>query len=311
MPARIRKSEFENFSWVYVNEPDHERVDQLKKRFALRETSIEDTLSASQRTKIEAFPDYIYAVLVFLEYNRNQREIKPIKVNVFISKKFLITVVHGQLKVLNDFFRIFEENEEVRKNFNHKSPERLLYEILKKLYFESMPVIDHIIADCDGVEKKIFSRKEKKMISEILFIRRNITDFRKIMQGHKDIVKKLIHYLQESNLFTLQKSDPSLSDLIDNAKEIWNNLDNLKERIEALQQTNESQISFRLSDIMKLLTVISVITFPITLIASIFGMNTLNAMPFIDSPFGFWRVIIVIFIIVGSMLVFFKYKKWL
>jgi magnesium transporter len=99
--------------------------------------------------------------------------------------------------------------------------------------------------------------------------------------------------------------------LLDQAKEIWDTLENLKETIEALQQTNESQISFQLSDIMKTLTIISVITFPLTLIATVFGMNTVISMPLTRSPFGFWYVLGIMFVLMLTMLLIFKKKGWL
>ena len=146
------------------------------------------------------------------------------------------------------------------------------------------------------------------MVSEILIIRRNITDFRKIMQVHKNVIKKAITYFKQSPYFVMKKTDAYFESLVDYSKEIWDTLDNLKERIEALQQTNESQISFQLSDIMRVLTIISVITFPITLIAAIFGMNTIHAMPFVNSPLGFWYIIAIMISVASAMLIIFKKK---
>ena len=84
------------------------------------------------------------------------------------------------------------------------------------------------------------------------------------MQVHKNVLQKLIKTLKENPLYVMKKTDIYFESLIDHTKEIWDTLDNLKERIEALQETNESQISLKLSHIMKTLTIISVITFPIT-----------------------------------------------
>ena len=172
-------------------------------------------------------------------------------------------------------------------------------------------MVDHLDDDCDNIEKAIFSGREKHMVSEILVIRRNITDFRKIMQVHKNVLKKTIYNFKESPLYVMKKTDAYFESLVDYAKEIWDMLENLKERIEALQQTNESQISFKLSDIMRILTTISVITFPVTLVATIFGMNTIHAMPFVDHPLGFWYVIGVMILMIVGMLTIFKKKGWL
>ena len=99
--------------------------------------------------------------------------------------------------------------------------------------------------------------------------------------------------------------------LIEHIKTIWENLENYKEIVEILNNTNESLYNDQISNIMKTLTIFSVIVFPLTLLAAIFGMNTTNGMPFVDSPHGFW--VIIVMMIFGSlgMLYIFEKKKWL
>lgn len=130
------------------------------------------------------------------------------------------------------------------------------------------------------------------------------------MQPHKNVLKRLIISLKENPDFAIQKNDIYLDNLIDYTKETWDALENYKERIEALQETNESLISFKLNDIMKILTIISVITFPITLIAAIFGMNT-PGIPFTQYRYGFWIVLGIMLSIAACMLGHFKRKDWM
>ena len=99
--------------------------------------------------------------------------------------------------------------------------------------------------------------------------------------------------------------------MIDKTKNIWDILNSQKEMIEALEDTNTSLVSFKLNDIMRTLTLFSVIVFPLTLLAAIFGMNTVNSMPFMDSPYGFWNIIGIMLLGSVFMFAFFKKKKWL
>lgn len=309
--ATTQKVQFPNFSWINITSPTEKDIRQLGEKYGFHPLDLADCLSLSYRSKIDVYSKYTFITLLFPVYNRETREILPTELNFFISKDYIISVSHGELKVFNDFFNLFQVSSDLRQKYPEKSPEKLLYEILNKLYLYNLPMIDHLSADCDNIEKAIFSGKEKIMISEILLIRRNITDFRKVMQVHRNVMKKLIHSLKESPLYIIKKTDAYFESLVDYTKEIWDMLDNLKERIEAIQDTNESQISFRLSDIMRILTIISVITFPITLLATIFGMNTIKAMPFIDHPFGFWYVIGIMILIIVGMLAVFKKKGWI
>ncbi|MDD5295233.1 MAG: CorA family divalent cation transporter, partial [Patescibacteria group bacterium] len=99
--------------------------------------------------------------------------------------------------------------------------------------------------------------------------------------------------------------------LVEHSKRIWEFLENQKDMIEALHATNESLLNYQISDIMKTLTIFSVIVFPLTLLAAIFGMNTMGGMPFAETKNGFW--IIIAIMLTGSlgMLAFFEKKKWL
>lgn len=306
-----QKVNFKNFSWLNFTKADEETVQYLQNNYKFHPLDLKDCLSETQRTKVDIYPDYLFLVVIFPKYKERTREIIPAEIDIFISKKYLITLAHEELQVFSELFNLFRVSDQLRKKYPDNSPERLLYEILNKLFLYCLPMIDHIILDCDNIEKEIFSGREKRMISEILAIRRNITDFRKIMQVHKNVLKKIILNLKENPQYVMKKTDVYFESLIDYTKEIWDTLENLKERIEALQQSNESQISFRLSDIMRILTIISVITFPLTLIATLFGMNVIGSMPFSNHPFGFWIIIGIIIIIITTMLTIFKKKRWL
>lgn len=308
--SAIKRTEFKQFDWINISQPDEEIAIFLSENFKFHHLNIQECLLTTTRSKVDIYQNYSYFVLLFPVYHRNSREIRPIKIDFFISRKYIITLAHGNLMVFSELFNVLHENSDSRENFKQGSPERLLYEILNRLFLYSYPMIDHVIVDCDNIQKEIFSRNEKKMVSEIHIIRRNVTDFRKIMQGHKNVLKKILFFFKESTLFAMKKSDVYFDNLIDQSKEIWDTLTNLKERIEALQETNESQISFKLSDTMRMLTIISVFTFPLTLTAAIFAIS-LPGMPLRENPYGFWIVIGIMFTIFLSMLAYFQKKKWL
>jgi len=309
--ATIQKVEFPNFTWLNIGNPTEQDIRQLGEKYKFHPLDLNDCLTLSHRSKIDIYQKYAFLVFLFPIYREVTREIAASELNFFIGKDYLISIHRGDLKVFTDFFDLFRLSSDLRQRYQDKSPEKLLYEILNKLFLYCFPMMDHLSDDCDNIEKAIFSGRERHMVSEILVIRRNITDFRRIMQVHKNVLKKAIYNFKENPIYVMKKTDLYFESLIDYAKEIWDMLENLKERIEALQQTNESQISFKLSDIMRILTLISVTTFPVTLLATIFGMNTINAMPFMGHPFGFWMVISLMVIIVLTMLTIFKRKDWL
>ena len=91
---------------------------------------------------------------------------------------------------------------------------------------------------------------------------------------------------------------------------VWNVLENHRELINSIEQTNNSLLSTKQNETMKILTIMAFITFPLSLIASIFGMNTLN-IPIIGNVYDFWIVIGVMLGVSLVMFIYFKYKKWI
>jgi len=250
----------------------------------------------------------VYFILTFPSYNKELREIESSEVDFFIGSKYLITISDGKTPTLRNLFNELNTNEYSREKYmmgNH--PVFLLYEVLHRLQNYTMPMLDHITQEIEDIEKRIFKGEEKKLVVEILHAKRNIVDFRRIMQAHKNIIKKLMH--TKDKFFMHSKIDIYFSNILDRTKDIWDILETLKENINAFQETNESLISYKLNDIMKTLTIISVIMMPANLVASIFGMNAKH-MPFIGMAYDFYILINIILILFILFAIYFRKKKW-
>ncbi len=300
----------QGISWVNIINPADKEIEYLKEKFGFHPLDLKDAYISkqAQRPQVSPRPDYVFLIFLFPVYNRETREIVPAEVDFFIGEDYLITLHDDKLFALTDFFRNCKNYEYYRDRYLSPGPIFLLYHILDRLFNNCLPMLDHIGEDNLNIEKQIFKGREREMVREILIIKRNIVNFRTIMQSHRTIIKRLMEI--EIPTFPIKEYKAHYEKLLTYTKDIWEILENHKETIDALQETNESSISFRLNDIMKTLTIISVIFLPLTLVASIFGMNV-HIMPFITHPQGFW-------IIMGSMLAmsiimlsYFKYKKWL
>ncbi len=307
----IREVQFNSFRWIDIVNFGQEEKDYLAKNFSFQPLDLDDCLSPTQRPKTEQYPGYIFLILLFPIYNRQTRQIFPSEVDFFLGKNYLITVHRNELSPIIDLFNVCQVDEDKRKECLSQGPAYLLHQLLNQFYQYCFPMLDHVSLDISRVKKDIFSGNERNMVTEILIIRQNIADFRKIMQVHKNTVQKFAGKKNgQSNQSITSKLQLYFDDLINLAKEIWDNLESFRESIETLQQTNESLISNRLNDIMKLLTMISVILLPITLIASVFGMNARN-MPIVGQVNDFWVIIGMSAGVVVLMLIYFKRKHWI
>jgi len=305
------KSKESTFTWINIVNAQKEEISYLRKKFNFNELDLRDTYSKniSQRPKFYERNNYAFLILQFPIYDRKTRKIEAEEIDFFIGPHFFITAHKNNLPPLVELIDYCFNDKFYLEQYLADGNAMLLYEIILKLQEYCYPIIDHLSLDIKQIEENIFEGKEREMVREILLIKRNILNFRQIMEAHKSVIQKLTkskyNYLQGKIMKDFY------FDLIEHSKNIWDNLNGLKEIIEAIEDTNSSLISFKLNDIMRVLTVFSVIVFPLTLLAAIFGMNTINSMPLVNHPYGFWIILILMLLGAFAMYLYFKKKKWI
>jgi magnesium transporter len=176
------------------------------------------------------------------------------------------------------------------------------------LFDSIFPILLHVNDDINLVDRKLFTKVSGRQITEeILRLKTNIVTFRRTMQGHRTVLERLLSYAgRELGIAGFQGYVNSLREF---TNEIWHMLESQKESINALHETNESLLTLRTNNVMRVLTIISVITFPLTLLATIFAIDT-PGNPFVNLPGGFWLVLVVMFFGAMGMFMIFKKKDW-
>lgn len=305
----ISKIKTKKLHWIHISKPNKDQLDHLRKEYDFHPLDLEDCLIKVQRPQISEYAHYVFFILTFPVYNKKSREMESGEIDFFVGPKYLITISDGSIHTLENFFDEVNTNDYSREKYMSAGHSAiLLYEVLHRLQNYTFPMLDHISQDIEYIEKRIFQHEEKKLVREILHIKRNIVDFRRIMQAHKNIIKKLIN--THTKFFPNSKMNVYFTNILDRTKDIWDILETQKENINAFQETNESLISYRLNDIMKTLTIISVIMIPANLVASIFGMNSRN-IPFIGKTYDFYIIMAIMLAMIFAFLLYFRKKQWL
>lgn len=299
-----------NFSWHIIDKPSKKQIDWIGKNFKFDKQDLIDSLPPMQRPKLIDHGDYIFMILLFPYYDKKTQQIEASEIDFFISQDSLVLIHNNDLKPIIDLQKECESSAMAKQIFLADGS-KLLYEILNRLLHYCFPMLTHINQDIDNIEDNILQVSEKRtdVVHEILRIKRNIVNFRKIMQAHKSVISKLIK--NSAKIFPPNYLHSYFTNLVNHTKDIWDFLENYKDTINALHETHESLLSHRLNQIIKTLTIFSVIVFPLTLMAAVFGMNTMNSMPFVNSPYDFWLVVAIMVVGIAGMLAFFKSKKWL
>jgi len=295
--------------WINITKQEENVLRSVQKRFKFFEQEIKESLPPFQRPKIVKRPEYYFMVLHFPVFDKKTRRLDFTEIDFFLNANSLITVHDNKLPVIENFFQECQKNSEIRDKFFKGTAVNLLFELLSRLLEAIFPILLHVNEDISSVDKKLFDRvPDRKMAEEILRLKTNIVTFRRTMQGHRTVLERLIMYSgRELDLVSYQGYINSLREF---TNEIWHMLESQKESINALHETNESVMSLRMNETMRTLTIISVITFPLTLVATLFSIQAKDT-PFINDPWGFWMILALILLGALLMAAVFKRKKWM
>ncbi|MCK4592693.1 magnesium transporter CorA family protein [Candidatus Parcubacteria bacterium] len=294
--------------WINIISPDNKDVEFLKKDFDICSTILKEYIPKIKRPKVETYKDYLFAVIHFPVFNRKTRKTISTELDIILFKDTLITNHNGLLPELKKVFKKCKSDETVKNYYLKNNAAEMVFKILDKLIDTRMPMLDHIDDNISDIEEEIFNGNEKKMVGEIAIIKHDVISFRRIIKPQRMVLESLSRNIPKITNVNFSRLS---AEVIGSNIKVWNTLENHKEMIEALEHTNESLLSYKLSNTMKILTAFSVIVLPLSLIANAFGMNVTNGMPFMESPLGFWIVVYLMFIITSISFIFFKYKKWI
>ena len=295
-----------DLTWVNIEGATEREIEYLAQNYPFHPLDLDDCLSRIQRPKIDEYKDYLFLVFHFPIFNEAVRVTTPSQLSVFIGKNYLITLHKGELKPLVKLFRECQIDEESRQEYFSQGSGYLLYRIIDRLIDYCLPILNKVGDNIENVEDNIFSNGVRGAIREISILRRDIISFRRIIWPMRAVIGNLEPKIRH---FTKMDMAVYFGDVTDHVDKIWDALDEYKEVIEGLNDTHDSLATNRTNEVMRMLTVIATILLPITVVASIFGMNI--PLPFQNSSYSLLLVSVIMLVIISSMLYFFRYHHWI
>jgi magnesium transporter len=275
-------------------------------RFGWHPLDLEDVLSKRQRPKVDEYPDYLFGVLHFPVYDKAVQRLNAAELDVFLGQEYLVTLPNVELLPVTRLFRRCEEDDVLRDQLFSKGSGYLLYHILDDLFDYCFPILDKIGHKLDSIEDDMFEKRAEDVVRDLSNVKQEIISYRKIIKPERSTLRLLERHVER---FLPEDLEVYFDDIVDASERIWDLLDNYKEVVEALEDTNESVISHRQNDVLRVLTVVSVILLPLTLITGIFGMNV--HFPGWETAAAFWTIAGAMLALAVGLIAFFRYKRWL
>jgi len=301
-----------NLKWIDIVNPDEKDLNYLKENFRFHPLDFEDIVLPSTRTRIDEYDSHHFILLLLPYLNKHSGEIKPIEVDFFVGKDYLITVHQGQSQTLNNFFHNIQQFDNARLQFMSGSPGFLLFSILQVMFKRSSPILDRINHQMQEASKNIF-QSDINTLETLLQLKKNIITYRRIVRMHTHILNKLVH--SNKDYMKFKDSKTAYEDIIEYAENIWNVLSSDKESVESYEETNQSLGTHRINKILHVLTVLSVIISALVLITDVmvfFERTHIQESFGLGSEFQlFMFFLTLIFLTTSIILVYFRKKKWL
>jgi magnesium transporter len=299
---RISELSANGLTWLHVDEPGPVEAALVAERFGFHELDIEDVLSKRQRPKIDEYPDYLFVVLHFPFYDKTVQRLNAAELDLFIGPDFLITLPNIELLPVTYLFRRCEEDEDRREQLFSKGSGYLLYHVLDDLFDYCFPILDKIGHKLERIEDEMFEGRSEEVVRDISNAKQEIIAYRKIIKPVRGALRGVERATQR---FLPEDLELYFDDIVDAGERIWDLLDNYKEFVEGLEDTNESVIAHRQQYRLQILTVFSVLFLPLTLISGIFGMN------FSFNSAGFITVVAIMGSLFLAAIALFRWKRWL
>src|SRR6201989_1105067 len=292
--------------WINIERPRSVDMAWLEEHFEFHTLDYEDVRSRNQRPKVDEYDDYLFIVLHFPRYDTRVSRLNAAEVDIFVGPDFLITLPNEPLQPIEYLFERCRTNEDLREDIFSKGPGYLLYKIVDDCVDASFPMLAKMGNKLDHIEEDIFEGKGEEVGRDISNVKQEIINFRKVVRpqraAFRDLERNKARYIAED-------LDIYFEDIIDASERVWDLLENYKEVVEGLEATNESALAHRTNETFRVLTAISLVFLPLTLIASVWGMNV--RVPGEQSITAFWIIMVVMLAILVAVVGFFRRRGWL
>jgi magnesium transporter len=301
-----RVVEASGLRWIHIDDPRLAHREWLEQHYDFHPLDWEDVYSRNQRSKLDAYDDYIFIVLHFPTFEKSSGRLLTAELDLFVGPDYLITFSEIPLPPLQAMFERMESREELRESTFSKGSGYLLYKIVDTNVDAAFPMLRKMGNKLDRLEDDILEGRSSEIVLDISNAKQEIINFRRIVRPQRAVLRDLERTKQR---YLAEEMEIYFDDISDAAERIWDTLENYKEVVEALESTNESVLSHRLNDLFRILTAASVILMPLTLIASIYGMNV--PVPGEGNPYSFWLVVAMMAGLLVALVILFRRRGWL
>ncbi|MFC1558215.1 magnesium/cobalt transporter CorA [candidate division KSB1 bacterium] len=278
-------------------------LSKIGKYYDIHSLVMEDILNTQQRPKVEIFDDYIFVVMKMMELTE-ENELKIEQLSIFLGENYVITFQES----IGDIFdplraRINNNKGRLRKY----GPDYLFYAVIDIVIDNYFSILEKIGETIEYLDENVIENPDESVVYDIQQVKRKLIFLRKSIMPLRELINRLI---REETTLIKESTIPYLRDLYDHTIQVADNIETYRDLVSGILDLYLSNMSNKMNEVMKVLTIIATIFIPLTFIAGVYGMN-FEFMPELKYHWGYpfvWSVMGVVFL---GMIYYFRRKKWL
>ncbi len=298
--------------WLDMREPTDEEYGLLDDVFGFHPLAIEDTIAYNQRPKIESYDHtgdtcrdgYFYMVIHGPDLETFKERLQTKELDLFVSHRYLLTIHERPMKSVGEMLQRAQGDPRIALEHGI---DMLLHGVLDRLVDHYQPILDWLQEALDDLEDAAMVSPSTEVLSHISAKKRELMGLRRIIGPQRDVLAMLT---RGEVPFIREHSRVYFRDILDHLNRAVETIELYRDLVQGARDIYMSSVSNNLNQIMKTLTVISILALPLTVVTSFFGMNFEN-MPLLHSAAGLWVSIGITLAIETVLLVIFLSKQWL
>ena len=293
----------EQFVWLDLQAPQEADIALLRDEFKFHALAIEDATRHHERPKVDSYDGYYFLVFYAISYDERRNRLSSEAINLFVGSNYLVSVHHDEISAIDETIKRWQKDAE---QFGQDAG-ALLYALLDTITDEYFPVIDRLADRVEGIEEQIFERFSEDALQDVFSLKRDLLSIRRIVAPERDVLNILIR--REVPIFD-RNAILYLQDVYDHIVRITDSIDTYRDLLSSALDAFLSVQSNRLNQIVKILTIASIVLMSDALIAGIYGMN-FEFMPELHWTFGYPYALGLMAVIGVALVAFFRWRKWL
>jgi len=299
---------FGNIDRIYLFQPEKKEINDLVKKYDLHELIEEDLFELTNQEKIDIYEDHMFIVVNFPKYDEKTRKYFLNEFSIILGKSIIVTMTKfdtNHIKTIIDDYSEELKTRESDEDFKI-SPYYILYKVLDTMYDKSIKMLKKSNKDVANLEEQLFSssKLERVLLEQLVIKRRNIIGLKHMFEPHREILEELQKALPK---FYKEDLDVYFEDLEYKLDKIMNMISVGFENIDSLSDTYNSLMNIKTNSMIGVLTIFAAITWILTLISGIYGMNI--SLPGQASSHFFLILMGIMFTVLMILLLIFKKKK--